>query len=112
MIKKLFLLLLLLILMAGVVAFLGVTGRFELGSRLLGLDEPEDLGVRYEAADFERFAAKMDPSLADEEERPAERIERNGTVYLAVDATVTESEMSAYMAKVIEERLPIRDVQI
>lgn len=112
MFKKLFFVLLLLIFLAGVVAFLGVTGRFELGSRLLGLDQPEDLGVRYEDADYDRFVAKMDPSLAGGDEAPSERVERDGTVYVAVDATVTESEMSAYVARVIEERLPVRDVQV
>ena len=112
MFKKIFLILIIIIIVGAVIAFLGLTGRSEFASNLMGMNKPEDLGVTYSDEDLDSLAMKIDPRLGEEGYVPAGAMDMGDMTYVPVNASISESEVSAYINQSLNQIMPVDSLQV
>ncbi len=112
MLKKIILIVLILVIGLGVIGFLGLTGRSEFASNLLGMNEAKDLGVTYSDQDLDSLRDKIDPRLAEEGYTSPDMVMMGDRTYLPIDTTLTQSEASAYFNQAINQILTVDSFQV
>lgn len=112
MLKKIILLVLILIIGAVIIGFMGLTGRSEFASNLLGMDKAKDLGVSYNEQDLGSLRDKIDPQLMEEGYISPDLVVRGDKTYLPVNTTITQSEASAYLNESINQILAVDSFQV
>jgi hypothetical protein len=112
MLKKIILIVLILIIGVVAIGFLGLTGRSELASNLLGMNKAKDLGVSYNEQDLGSLRDKIDPQLMEEGYVSPDLVVRGDKTYLPVNTTITQSETSAYLNESINQILAVESFQV
>jgi hypothetical protein len=112
MLKKIILIVLILIIGVVIIGFMGLTGRSEFASNLLGMNKAKDLGVTYNEQDLDSLRDKIDPQLMEEGYVSPDLVVRGDKTYLPVNTTITQSEASAYLNESINQILAVESFQV